>query len=101
MVTGLSRNSTPGAKSTASTCRRDRSIGPRTETAPDHQPRPLVSVRWTKRPAEMPPATTTTVATAAIMFQLENVVSVTGRVPPSCSAMKESGVAAVSGPDPE
>ena len=46
-------------------------------------------------------ATRTTVATTAVRFQAENVVSVMGTVRPSCSSMKEPGVAAVSGPDPE
>jgi hypothetical protein len=46
-------------------------------------------------------ARATTVTTAAVMFHGENVVSETGIVRPSCCSMKEPGVAAVSGPDPE
>ena len=42
-----------------------------------------------------------TVATAARMFQSENVVSLTGMVRPICSARKDPSVAAVNGPEPE
>ena len=43
--------------------------------------------------------TTMIVATAAAMFHQVKIVSLTGMVRPSCSAMKEPSVAAVSGPE--